>query len=89
MNSEVEQIREQLHELRNYIGPLHIMLENMSAKIQRDKAELEGKIAELELKIAGLTKWMESARDKAPGTTVAPTRLAPEPPPGIGGLSAS
>ena len=52
MKTEFEQIREQIHEIRNFLGPLDIKLENLDHQVSKSRLSFETKAAELESKIA-------------------------------------
>ena len=52
MKDHFEQIREQIHEIRNFLGPLDVKLEGLDYQIKRSRATFELKTAELESKIA-------------------------------------
>ena len=52
MKTEFEQIREQIHEIRNFLGPLDIKLENLDHQVSKSRLSLETKAAELESRIA-------------------------------------
>lgn len=52
MNDHFEQIREQIHEIRNFLGPLDVKLEGLDYQIKRSRATFEMKTLELETKIA-------------------------------------
>ena len=48
MKTEFEQIREQIHEIRNFLGPLDIKLENLDHQISKSRLSFETRTAELE-----------------------------------------
>jgi ABC-type transporter Mla subunit MlaD len=77
MNAEIEEIKRQLHELRNYLGPVELLLANMEAQIVKNRAELERKIAALELRVEELLKRAEPRNGQLPEAAPSPTRLAP------------
>jgi hypothetical protein len=52
VNDHFEQIREQIHEIRNFLGPLDVKLEGLDYQIKRSRATFEMKTLELETKIA-------------------------------------
>lgn len=52
MKTEFEQIREQIHEIRNFLGPLDIKLENLDHQVSKSRLSFETKAAELESRIA-------------------------------------
>ena len=52
MKTEFEQIREQIHEIRNFLGPLDIKLENLDHQVSKSRVTFETKAAELESRIA-------------------------------------
>ena len=52
MKTEFEQIRQQIHEIRNFLGPLDIKLENLDHQISKSRLTFETKAAELESRIA-------------------------------------
>jgi hypothetical protein len=47
-----EQIREQIHEIRNFLGPLDLKLEGLDYQIKKSRATFELKTVELESKIS-------------------------------------
>ncbi|HTR41841.1 MAG TPA: hypothetical protein VMH87_09525 [Pseudomonadales bacterium] len=51
MKTEFEQIREQIHEIRNFLGPLDIKLENLDHQISKSRLSFETRAAELESRI--------------------------------------
>ena len=44
MKEEIEQIKEQIHDIRNLLGPLDLMLEHLDNQIKKQKVEWECKI---------------------------------------------
>jgi hypothetical protein len=52
LKTEFEQIREQIHEIRNFLGPLDIKLENLDQQVSKSRQSFETKAAELESRIA-------------------------------------
>jgi hypothetical protein len=52
LKTEFEQIREQIHEIRNFLGPLDIKLENLDHQVSKSRLSFETKAAELESRIA-------------------------------------
>lgn len=48
MNAKIEEIERQLHELRNFLGPVELLLANMETQIMKTRAELERRVAALE-----------------------------------------
>ncbi len=78
MNAEIEEIERQLHELRNYLGPVELLLANMEAQIVKNRTELERKIAALESRIEDLLKRAESRNGQEPEVLPSPTRRAPD-----------
>jgi len=52
MQDAFEQIREQIHELRNYLGPLDLKLENLDHQITISRISFEAKTTELEAKLS-------------------------------------
>jgi hypothetical protein len=52
LKTEFEQIREQIHEIRNFLGPLDIKLENLDYQVSKSRQSFETKAAELESRIA-------------------------------------
>lgn len=52
MKDQFEQIREQIHEIRNFLGPLDVKLESLDYQITRSRATFELKTAHLESQIA-------------------------------------
>ena len=78
MNTDIEEIREQIHELRNFLGPLDITISNLEAQIKANKADLERKNIELEMKIAELARRLELQKGNIePKAPPHPTCLAP------------
>jgi DNA repair exonuclease SbcCD ATPase subunit len=73
MNAEIKEIERQLHELRNFLGPVELLLANMEVQITKNKAELERKIAALESR---LEEHLKSTQ--LPTASPSPARLAPE-----------
>jgi predicted GTPase len=71
MKNEFEEIREQLHEIRNFLGPIEITISNLTAQVKRNKIEMEEKIAELTRRIESQNK------EAAPAPPLHPTRAAP------------
>jgi hypothetical protein len=55
VNDHFEQIREQIHEIRNFLGPLDVKLEGLDYQIKRSRATFETKTLELETQIAAHT----------------------------------
>ena len=51
MKTEFEQIREQIHEIRNFLGPLDIKLENLDYQVSKSRLSFETRAAELESRI--------------------------------------
>ena len=52
LKTEFEQIREQIHEIRNFLGPLDIKLENLDHQVSKSRLSFETKAAELESRIS-------------------------------------
>lgn len=52
MQNTFEEIREQIHEIRNMLGPIDIKLDNLDHKITAGRISFEAKAADLESKIA-------------------------------------
>lgn len=48
MDNQFEQIREQIHEIRNFLGPLDIKLDNLDRQIAKSRFSFESKASELE-----------------------------------------
>lgn len=78
MNADIEEIHQQLHELRNYLGPVEFLLANMEAQIKKSCVEFERRITELELRLNELAKLMEVSSEKLPAASPCPTGLAPD-----------
>lgn len=79
MNAEIEEIMRQLHELRNYLGPVELLLANMEAKINKDRTDMERKLEELELRLDSLVKQnLDSRNGQLPEASPCATRLAPD-----------
>ena len=51
MENQFEQIREQIHEIRNFLGPLDIKLDNLDRQIAKSRFSFETKASELESRI--------------------------------------
>jgi hypothetical protein len=51
MKDAFEQVRQQIHEIRNIIGPVNLKLADMEHQITTSKAYLEEKISRLESKL--------------------------------------
>lgn len=51
MNNDFEQIRVQIHEIRNFLGPLDLKLESLDHQISKSRISFESKATELEAKI--------------------------------------
>ena len=81
MNAEIEEILRQLHELRNYMGPVELLLVNMETQIMKNRVELERRIAALESKFDELLKRTEANGTELPTAAPSPTRVAPGGPP--------
>ena len=52
MHDAFEQIREQIHEIRNYLGPLDLKLENLDHQITVSRISFESKVTELDARIS-------------------------------------
>ena len=52
MQDTFEQIRQQIHEIRNYLGPLDLKLDNLDHQITVSRIAFESKTTELEAKIS-------------------------------------
>lgn len=52
MQDTFEQIRQQIHEIRNYLGPLDLKLENLDHQITVSRITFESKTTELDAKIS-------------------------------------
>jgi hypothetical protein len=52
MQDAFEEIREQIHEIRNILGPVDIKLDNLDHKITASRITLESKISDLDAKNA-------------------------------------
>jgi hypothetical protein len=52
VKEQFEQIREQIFEIRKFIGPLDTKLENLDNQISRSRIAFEWKTAQLESRIA-------------------------------------
>ena len=51
MSDPLEEISEQLHEIRNFVSPLDFKLESLVHKVEKSRAALESKTIQLESKI--------------------------------------
>lgn len=60
MQNEFEQIRRELHEIRNHIGPINMTLDNLDVQMKKNKAAHDIQIAALEAKIAELTQRIDA-----------------------------
>jgi hypothetical protein len=79
MNAEIEEIMRQLHELRNYLGPVELLLANMEAKMNKDRTDMARKLEELELRLDALVKRnVDSRNEQLPEASPCATRLAPD-----------
>ena len=78
MNADIEEIHRQLHELRNYLGPVELLLANIEAQLQKSNMEFERRITGLELRLDELAKLVEAQGEKSPAASPYPTRLAPD-----------
>ena len=87
MNAEIQEILRQLHELRNYVSPVELLLANMEAQIIKNKAELERKIKALESRFEELLKREESRSLPLHEAPPCATRLAPNGEPPIAEIS--
>jgi hypothetical protein len=47
-----DQIRDQIHEIRNYLGPLDLKLEGLDYQIKKSRNAFELKVSQLESQIA-------------------------------------
>jgi hypothetical protein len=52
LKNDFEQIREQIHEIRNFLSPLDLKLENLDHQITKSRISFESKAAELESRMA-------------------------------------
>lgn len=52
LKSDFEQIREQIHEIRNFLGPLDLKLSSLDHQITKSRVSFEVKALELESKMA-------------------------------------
>ncbi len=52
MQDVIEDIREQIHEIRNILGPIDFKLENLAHQISASRISFETKISGLETKLA-------------------------------------
>ena len=86
MNADIEEIHRQLHDLRNYLGPVELLLANMDAQLKKSSMELERRVADLELRLNELAKLVEVRNENLPAAPPFPTQLAADaaPPPGAG-----
>jgi DNA repair ATPase RecN len=75
MNPDIEEIHRQLHDLRNYLGPVELLLANMEAQLKKSSMELERRISELELRLNELAKLMEVHTENLPAAPPCQTRL--------------
>jgi len=51
LQNDFEQIREQIHEIRNFLGPLDLKLESLDHQISKSRISFELKTTELESRI--------------------------------------
>jgi chromosome segregation ATPase len=58
MENHFEQIRQQIHEIRNFLGPLDLKLEGLDQQITKSRISFESRASELESKIAEHTVEM-------------------------------
>ena len=78
MNADIEEIHRQLHDLRNYLGPVELLLANMDAQLKKNSMEVEQKMAELELRLKELAELIEARNETLAGASPCPTRIAPD-----------
>jgi chromosome segregation ATPase len=52
MQNAFEEIREQIHEIRNLLGPIDLKLDNLDHKITASRITFESKVSDLEGKIS-------------------------------------
>ena len=78
MNADIEEIHRQLHDLRNYLGPVELLLANMDAQLKKNSMELEQKIAELELRLKELAELIEARNQTLADVPPCPTRITPD-----------
>jgi Trm5-related predicted tRNA methylase len=52
VKDEFEQIRDQIHEIRNFLWPLELKLESLDHQVTKSRIFFEAKASELESKIA-------------------------------------
>jgi Trm5-related predicted tRNA methylase len=52
MQATLEQIRQQIHEIRNFLSPLDLKLENLDHQVTASRIKFESKTTELEAKIS-------------------------------------
>jgi hypothetical protein len=52
MQNAFEEIREQIHEIRNLLGPIDLKLDNLDHKITISRITFESKVSELDGKIS-------------------------------------
>ena len=69
----MDQIREQIHEIRNFLGPLDIKLEGIRLSFESKVSELESRISETTATIAAqaeqirqLQKFLSISRSQEP-----------------------
>ncbi|MGH7941727.1 MAG: hypothetical protein ACREE6_17555 [Limisphaerales bacterium] len=64
MHNTFEDIREQIHEIRNLLGPIDIKLDNLDHKISASRISFESSAADLHAKIAAeslrITQYWDS-----------------------------
>ena len=75
MNADIEEIHRQLHDLRNYLGPVELLLANMEAQLKKSSMELERKMAELEMRLNELARLIEARGEKLPDASPFPTAI--------------
>lgn len=65
MKDAIEEIKVQLHDLRNLLSPVEILLTNFEERIKENEAEQKRKLSTLETKIDELSKQIDLFQKKA------------------------
>lgn len=68
MQNEFEQIRRELHDLRNHLSPINATLDFLDFQMKKNKTAHDIQIAALEARITELTKRIESRAPASPTT---------------------
>lgn len=64
MKDQFEQISDQIHELRNFLSPLDLRLENLGHQVEKSRLAFELKASQLESKLAEHSLEIERHSDQ-------------------------